>query len=53
MDDREYAKYAVDRIKEYQNNQIFLGDGLIITEETLKQPLGTEEINRVIQKYLL
>ncbi len=53
MDDRGYAKQAVARIKEYQRNRIFPGDTLILTMETLAQPLGTGEICAVIREYLM
>lgn len=52
MDDREYAKNSVARIKDYQKSGIYLGDRLIITEETSSNPLGTVEINNVIIHYL-
>ena len=53
MDDRDYATQAVERIREYEKNGIFPGGNLIITEETLRHPLGTEEIKYVIRHYLL
>ncbi|MDD6788847.1 MAG: hypothetical protein PUE04_01930 [Lachnospira sp.] len=53
MDDRNYARNAVARIKEYQRNRIFPGDALILTMETLTQPLGTTEIQAVIREYLM
>lgn len=53
MDDRGYAKDAVNRIKDYEKSGIWLGEKLIITEETLVSPLGTDEIERVIENYLL
>lgn len=51
MDDRDYAKASVLRIKEYQKNGIFLGDGLIITEEASTVVLGTNEIDSIIRHY--
>ena len=53
MDDREYAKQAVFKVKQLRKNGIFLGDNLIITEETSTDPLGTDEIKEVIKKYLV
>ncbi len=53
MDDRDYAQNSVRRIKDYESCGIFPGKGLIITEETLRTPLGTKEIMSVIQAYLL
>lgn len=51
MDDRDYAKHSVLRIKDYLRNGICLGDNLIITEETSTLPLGTNEIEQVICQY--
>ena len=51
MDDREYSRHAVTRVKDYEKAGIFLGDKLIITEETGITPLGTYEIERVIKHY--
>lgn len=53
MDDREYSRHTVKRIKEYNENGYFLGDNLIITEELSSEPLGTSDIKRVIQHYFL
>lgn len=53
MDDREYVKYAVLRVKEYNKNEIYLGKNLIITEETSANPLGTKEIENVIRTYFI
>ncbi len=51
MDDKDYARRAVKRLKEYHLNNIFLGDNLIITEEVSSIPLGTNEIRRVVGHY--
>ncbi len=53
MDDREYAKHAVSRIKEYESNGIIIGKNLIISEETSSTPLGSNDIIRLIDAYLL
>ncbi len=50
MDDREYAKQAVLRVKTLLKEGICLGDNLIITEETTANPLGTDEIEAVIKE---
>lgn len=49
MDDREYAKNAVKKLKIYSQNGIIVGENLIITEETVTSPLGTNEISAVIK----
>lgn len=53
MDDREYAKHSVMRVKEYNKYGYFLGENLIITEETATQPLGTDEIRRIIEHFFV
>jgi len=53
MDDREYAKHAIQRIKEYQKSDILLGRDLIISEESSLLPLGTNDIEMIIKSYLL
>ena len=51
MDDREYAKQAVFKLKSLMKNGIILGDNLIITEETTANPLGTNEIETIINRF--
>lgn len=53
MDDREYARHAVNRVKEYQKSGIALGLNLLITEETLQSPLSSLEINQIIDSYFM
>ena len=52
MDSAEYANHSVMRIREYERSNIKLGDQLIITEETSAIPLGTKDIEDVIEHYL-
>jgi hypothetical protein len=51
MDDRDYARQAVFKIKSLMKNEIILGDNLIITEETSANPLGTNEIEAIIDQF--
>ena len=48
MDDRDYARQAVFKLKSLMKNGIILGDNLIMTEETSTNPLGTDEIESII-----
>ena len=48
MDEKDYARNSVSRIKTYLKNGYYLGNDLIITEETSATPLGTDEIDAVI-----
>ncbi|MBQ0027670.1 MAG: hypothetical protein KBS96_03600 [Lachnospiraceae bacterium] len=51
MDDRNYAKHSVSRLKEMGKSGIIVGDNLIITEETSTIGLGTDEITRIIDHF--
>ena len=51
MDDREYARQAVFKMKSMLKNGIIPGKTLIITEETSVNPLGTDEIETIIGSY--
>lgn len=52
MDDRNYLKHTVQRVKDYRKEGIHVGENLLITEETSSIPLGTDEIESVIQHLL-
>ncbi len=47
-----YAGNAVFGMKSYNKSGTFLDDNLIITEETLTDLLGTDEIEAVISRLL-
>ena len=51
MDDREYSRQAVFKMKSMMNSDIILGNNLIITEETSVNPLGTNEIDSIIASF--
>ena len=51
MDSEDYASHAVFKVKAYFRSGILLGKNLIITEETTANPLGTNEIEAVIEGY--
>lgn len=53
MDDRDYARHTVQRLKDFASAGIIIGDNLIITEETVASPLGTNEIENVIKRLLI
>ena len=52
MDDEGYRDYALNRIIDYEKNGIFPGDRLILTHETLNNPLSSKIIEMTIQHYL-
>ena len=52
MDDEEYARNTVVRIKMMMKNGIVIGKNLIISEETAQCLLGTDEIESLIGEIL-
>ncbi len=53
LDDEDYRENALRKLTVYEKNGIFLGDNLIITWETLQQPLNVNNLRDKIKKYLL
>ena len=53
MDDPVYAQSAVRKIQAYEENDIYPGEQLILTFEMEKQVLNTQEIERLVRRYLL
>ncbi len=53
MDDPEYAKHAVERVKQYTKSGLIIGRNLVITEEAARSPLGTDEIESIIKTFFL
>lgn len=52
MDDPEYIEQALRRIDAYEKNNIFPGDKLILSHETLQYPIDLRNIERLIFQYL-
>lgn len=53
MDDPAYAARAMDKLCNYASNGIRMGDNLIVTWESRRNPLSFERINACIREYLL
>lgn len=53
MDDPSYARKAINKIAAYEENGIYLGGQLIISFETSDKVLGTKEIERLVQRFLV
>lgn len=51
--DIDYVNTNIKKISEYNKEGICLGDNLIISYELGKLPLGTKEIERIIETYFL
>ena len=52
MDKQEYARSAVRKIEAYQKNEIYPGEGLILTFETEQSVLSTKIIEGLVKRYL-
>ncbi|MGN0371049.1 MAG: hypothetical protein ACI4EW_10935 [Butyrivibrio sp.] len=50
MDDPAYANAAINKIKTYEENGIFVGERLILTFETQSSVLNTGEISRIVER---
>ncbi|MGN0402362.1 MAG: hypothetical protein ACI4HQ_08905 [Acetatifactor sp.] len=53
MDDSEYAKNAIKKIKTYEDNGIYFGESLILTFETETTILNTKDIEKKVTRYLI
>ncbi len=53
MDDSQYAKKAFDKLGKYQANGIIPGENLIMTFETLNEPLDIVAVTKIIEYYFL
>ncbi len=52
MDDPDYAKKALRRIKAYQTDGYYVGKNLILSFETRNHPINVKEVNALIEQYL-
>lgn len=50
MGNYEYREQAISRIAAYEQNGFYLGERLLITYETLKQPLNMKLVESVIKR---
>ena len=53
MDDPRYTAKTAEKIRRYEANGFFPGEHLIFTMETAQQSLKTDEIEALIERYLL
>ena len=52
MDDHEYMEKALKKIQIYEQNGIFPGTNLLITYETMQNPLNSNRVLNLIRRYL-
>lgn len=53
MDDMEYVRDNIPKIREYIGSGLALGESLVLTFETMNAPLSPREIDRTIKTYFL
>lgn len=53
MDDSEYSANLVKRLAIYSQQNIIPGKNLILSMETLKQPLNTKDVEKIISAFLV
>jgi len=53
MDHPDYFQNAMAKLKVYHQNGIWVGKNLIVTYETVEQPLDVKMLEQIIQEYLL
>ena len=53
MDNPSYCKKAINKIMNYEENSIFVGESLILTYETDQMILSTKQLERLVKKYIL
>lgn len=53
MDDAGYAEDNVKKIRGYEASGLYLGDRLLITMETRRNPVNTRTVEDLIKKYFL
>lgn len=52
MDDPDYVENVIKKTDSYEKNGIYVGERLIVTQETSRMVLKTSEIERKVQRYL-
>ncbi len=52
MDNEEYCRKALEKIEIYENNNIFVGDTLLITYESSIKGINLKQIEKYIERYL-
>ena len=53
MDDSEYMRNAVRKIESYEESGLYPGKDLILSHETIRKPLNTKMIEKIVEKYIL
>lgn len=51
MDDPEYVEKAIQKIRSYQQHNLFPGEHLILTYETRQQPINPKLVQQLIQHH--
>lgn len=52
MDDTQYVENALKKIEAYERNGFYIGESLLLTFESKRNPISQKVINLLIEKYL-
>lgn len=53
MDNPEYAHKAIQKLESYNANGIYIGKNLLVTFETLRNPLNTRTVEKLLKEFIL
>lgn len=53
MDNPEYAKKAIQKVETYAKNGIYIGKNLLVTFETLQNPLDMKMVEGMLKEFIL
>ena len=53
MDYPDYCRKALDKIEAYEQNKIYLGKNLLVTMETSTKGVDINQIDSLIERFLL
>ena len=53
MDNPEYAQKAIQKLETYSKNGIYIGKNLLVTFETLRNPLDMKMVEGMLKEFIL
>lgn len=53
MDNPEYSQKAIQKLEDYAKNEIYIGEKLLVTFETLRKPLDMKIVERMLKRFIL
>lgn len=53
MDNSEYAQKAIQKLETFAKNGIYIGKNLLVTFETLRNPLDMKMVEGMLKEFIL